>query len=618
MRAVRVSVIGAGVLIGASLLGAQASAQQAFTEEAMARGINYQAVQTSAFGNGVMFADLNNDGSPDLIVAGGASGIAVYENDGTGHFVDRTPGIGVAAFSAPAGLSGADFNADGRVDIYVSIWNQPNMLLRNNGDWTFTDVASEAGVDDPGDSTGCAWGDYDGDGYPDLYVSNRTGSTGLASVERDRLMRNRGDGTFEDVSVQFGVGDDDALTFQAVWFDMDDDDDLDLYMSTDYSNCKNIGYRNRLWRNDSGQLVEISEGSGADICIDSMGVGIGDFNADGHTDLYCTNTPGGNSLLLGDGSGAFTEAAIAAGVPVNGSCWGANFVDLTNDGHLELYVVDQFFPDRIFSGASGWPCVDIGPALGTNVSFPHQSFCVAFADIDADGDLDIAHASVRSGGQSPFRLFVNNEGDQRHWARFRVIGEGADTDAIGARLVLTTQDGVQRRQIHAGASYMSQDEFVVHFGLDDRSEADALVVSWVGGTQRSFTDIPANTVWTVPPPERLGDGNGDGTVDTADEAMLAACLGGQSSAPVSPGCEFFDFDGDFVLSSGDVEQFAALLTPPVCAPDVSGDGFVDLADLNLVLANFGGSTSDGDTNDDGVVDLADLNAVLAAFGTGCG
>lgn len=607
----------ASVFVAALALVADAGAQQPFTEEALTRGIGYQAVQSSAFGNGAMFADLNNDGSPDLIVAGGASGIGVYENDGTGHFIDRTPGLGVAAFSAPAGLSGADFNADGRIDIYVSIWNQPNMLLLNNGDWTFTDVAPVAGVDDPGDSTGCAWGDYDGDGYPDLYISNRTGSTGLTSVERDRLMRNRGDGTFEDVSAQFGVGNDDALTFQAVWFDMDADDDLDLYMSTDYSNCNNIGYRNRLWRNDGGELIEISSGSGADICIDSMGVAIGDFNADGHADLYCTNTPGGNSLLLGDGSGVFTEAAIEAGVPVNGSCWGANFVDLTNDGNLELYVVDQVFPDRIFSGASGWPCADIGPALGMNVVFPHQSFCVAFADIDGDGDLDIAHSSIRSGGQSPIRLFVNNEGSQRNWARIRVIGEGADTQGIGARLVLTTPDGVQRRQVHAGASYMSQDEFVVHFGLDACSQADALVVSWVGGTQRSFTNIPANTVWTVPPPEWLGDGNRDGVVDNADEALLAGCLGGQSSAPVSPGCEFFDFDGDFVVGPSDVEQFADLLNPPACPPDVSDDGSVDLADLNLVLANFGQATPTGDATGDGIVNLADLNAVLAAFGTSC-
>jgi hypothetical protein len=594
------------------------NAQTPFTEEALSRGVAYQVVQTSAFGNGVMFADLNGDGWPDLVVAGGATGIGVYENDGTGHFIDRSASSTVPAFSAPAGLCGADFNADGLVDIYVSIWNQPNMLLRNNGDWTFTDVASEAGVDDPGDSTGCAWGDYDGDGYPDLYISNRTGSTGLSSVERDRLMRNRGDGTFEDVSAQFGIGNDDALTFQAVWFDMDADSDLDLYMSTDYSNCNTIGYRNRLWRNDGGELVEISEGSGADICIDSMGVAVGDFDGDGFPDLYCTNTPQGNSLLLGDSGGGFVEAAPEAGVEVNGACWGANFVDLTNDGNLELYVVDQVYPDRVYSASSGWPCEDAGPALGMNVTFPHQSFCVAFADIDGDGDLDYAHSSIRSGGQSPIRLFVNHEGSQRNWARFRVIGEGADTGAIGARLALTTPVGVQRRQIHAGASYQSQDELVAHFGLGDETQIDSVVVTWTGGAERAFVDVPANTLWTLPAPERLGDANGDGAVDASDEAALQSCLGGGTSVPVVPGCQWFDFDGDFVLDANDVAAFGDLLNPPGCPADVTGDSSVDLADLNMVLGSFGQASASGDTNGDGVVDLADLNAVLGAFGTSCG
>lgn len=595
----------------------EANAQAPFTEEAAARGVLYQVVQTSAFGNGVLFADLDNDGAPDLVVSGGAAGIAIFQNDGTGHFIDRTEGSGIGSFSAPAGLSAADYNGDGLVDIYVAIVNQPNMLLRNNGDWTFEDVASAAGVDDPGDSFGCAWGDYDGDGYPDLYISNRTGTTGLQSTERDRLMRNRGDGTFEDVSSQFGIGNDNALTFQAVWFDMDLDGDLDLYMSTDLSNCGAVGYPNRLWRNDGGQLVEITQGSGADVCIDSMGVAVGDFNGDGLPDLYCTNTPAGNPLLLGDGAGNFHDASAEAGVAVNGATWAANFVDLTNDGLLELYVADQVFADRIYSQANGWPCQDIGAAMGMNVTFPHQSFCVAFADVDLDGDLDMVHSAIRSGGQSPIRLFINNEGSKRNWARFRLVGEGPDTKAIGARIIIQTPAGEQQRQIHAGASYQSQDELVAHFGLNTLTVIDSMTVVWNGGNQRTFTGVPANTVWTIPPTQRLGDADGNGVVDELDAAAFQSCMGGEDTAPVTRGCEWFDFNGDFVLDSTDAQALQDLLSPPACPADVTGDGQVNLADLNAVLANFGQQTTEGDTNGDGSVDLADLNAVLAAFGSSC-
>ncbi|CAN0598258.1 unnamed protein product, partial [Laminaria digitata] len=169
-----------------------------FSNEAYARGVTFQLeFNYTQIGAGNMLVDLDEDGDLDIVIAGGLSGSwGIYENDGTGHFTDRSAGSGFSPMVGACGLSSADYDNDGDLDIHVAGWFEPSRLYRNNGDFTFTDVAPEAGVDINGPSEAAAWGDYDQDGWLDLYASVRTFTDGI-EIE-NKLYKNNGDGTFTD------------------------------------------------------------------------------------------------------------------------------------------------------------------------------------------------------------------------------------------------------------------------------------------------------------------------------------------------------------------------------------------------------------------------------------
>jgi len=245
-----------------------ANAESPFTEEAFLRGIAYTTSENNTFGKGLAFVDLDADGDDDLIATGAANGVVgIWENDGDGFFTYRQTGGTPRALPKASSVCAADYNADGLKDVYIGNWvgGGGNLLLRNNGNFSFTDVAQEAGVNDLGAAGGCAWADYDNDGKIDLYVANRTGSE--SSPIPNRLYRNRGDGTFVDVAQELGVADQ-RLSCQVLWFDLGNDGDADFYLSTDKGYATGLG--NRMFRNDGGTFVEISAQSGTDILMEGM------------------------------------------------------------------------------------------------------------------------------------------------------------------------------------------------------------------------------------------------------------------------------------------------------------------------------------------------------------
>ena len=637
----------AGVLGGGwSQAHAGAAPQKPFTEEAPARGLSYgfggAVLPYWPFGYGVAFADLDDDGDPDVVLVGAPDGrVGVFENDGGGHFIDRSAGSGIPSVDRASGVTAGDFDADGDLDLYITLWFGPNMLLRNEGAFHFVDVAASAGVADDGAGAGCAWGDFDHDGWLDLYVANRTFSQGPGgeSLNPNLLYRNLGDGTFQEASAAAGVYDEN-YTFQGVFFDQDNDGDADLYLSTD-KGYAGIGL-NRLFENVGGVFSDITATSGTGVRINSMGVAVGDFDRDGLQDLYCTNTNEGNPLFINQGGGSFVESAAAAGVSSNATGWGAVLFDFDNDAHTDLYVCNSDAPNRLYRYAGAWPCENIAAAMA--VADAGFSFGVAAADVDLDGDLDL----LVQNDYGPPALYINHEGQTRSWARFDVLGADQNTRAIGAQVRVRTAGVWQVREALAGGNgYKGQNELTLHFGLDAALLVDEIEARWPRGATRTLTGYGADRRWTLFPAQRLGDVDGDGALSAADFYAFLACYG----APFEPGCEVMDFDGDANVDLDDFEAFETryyasfggvrdcdgdgdsdlydILTgasldananavPDECelAGDLDGDGDVDLADLALLLADYGCAAAPcpADLDGDGDTDLADLSVLLSQFG----
>ncbi|MHC5001929.1 MAG: FG-GAP-like repeat-containing protein [Planctomycetota bacterium] len=542
------------ILAGACAAGAGTdliAAPQSFTEEAIARGLQYEVVQGDwgeQFGCGVAFADLDRDRDPDIVLLGAADGrVGVYENDGAGSFTDRGLESGIAAQPVPSGVVAADYDADGDLDLYLTNFLAPDVLLRNEGGFVFTDVTEAAGMGHAGPGVGCAWGDFDGDGWLDLYVANRNGDEAPGS---NLLYRNLGDGTFVEVAASLDVAVPGEASFQPIFFDFDRDSDADLYISTDKAISCFGGFGNHLFENVGGTFVDITDASGTAACIDGMGIAVGDFDGNGRADLYVTNIPMGNPLFMSQGGGVFSEQSADAGVQSFANGWGTCFLDVDHDGHLDLLVGNDLAPNRLYRGGP-WPCPEVAPAMG--LDDPGETFCLATADIDDDGDLDV----LVQNRLEPVRLYVNGLDGAGHWAKIRVVGPPTNIDAIGALVDVRTGDTWQVREVLAGSSYKSQDDLPVHVGLGAATAMDELRVTWPGGATRTLYGLDVDRTWSVHPPGGGGDANGDGRVDVDDLTAVILAWG----SCTAPG--------------------------PACNADLTGDGAIDVDDLLAVILYWG-------------------------------
>ncbi len=672
-------LIGISAAVTNLVMSSMASAQtpSPFTEEAVLRGVDYKNGQWSAAGLGVCFADLDNDGDPDLITTGRSDGlVGIFRNKGDGHFDDLSVGCGVPPLMIASSVTAADYDGDGDLDLFFTQTALPNVLMRNDGDFQFTDVSAAAEVDDGGAGKGAAWGDYNNDGWIDLYVPNRTLT--FKTINRDILYLNKGDGTFEDVSIANGLGLTNSAGHQAVFLDYDRDGDCDLYLSNDGMSFGCVpgagwlnGWLNQFHENVGGGYVNVTNLTGTGACINSMGVAVGDLDGNGYPDLYATNTPDGNVLYLNNGDKTFTDASAQAGVQMFGVGWGANFFDYNNDGVMDLYVCDMVGPNPLYVGQSSWPMIDMGVQLG--VGDTGQSFCSAVADVDGDGDLDIVMTNQESGIETNVRLYINHEGEKRNWMKLRIVGSGMNTFAVGAQADVRVGQTHYYREVYAGSSWKSQDDTVLHIGLGDGPATvenqsnggsatgptigqktvldapnaimvDEVTVLWPGGETRTLSNLSSQVKWTIYPDERLGDVDGDLVADRSDFLFFVKCYG----KAVSPGCEMMDFDGDGTIDDADfslfLNRFAGhwstdcdangvidmqdILNNPaadsdgdgildICqgssTPDLTGDGVVNSADLAILLSQWGGPGF-GDLTGDGVVDSGDLAILLSNWG----
>ena len=512
-------------------------------------------------GGGGAFLDVDGDGDLDLFLVNGRAWTnddvddparsALYRNNGDGSFTDATAcaRLGHEGHYGQ-GVATGDYDNDGDVDIYVTNFG-PNTLYRNDGDGSFTDVTDSASVGDPLWSSSAAFVDVDMDGLPDLYVVNYLryeidgayppcGEPGLRAYchpslfegAPDRLYRNNGDGTFSDISEASGMGGIEGLFLGkglgVVASDFDNDGAPDLYIANDDTP------NNLLYNNGDGTFTDIALTAGCAYSFDGvaqagMGVDAGDYDGDGLFDILVTNLSyETNALYRNNGDGTFTDAIYEAGIGQASYLdvgFGAGFVDVDNDGALDIFVANGHVldtvdrtsdvltyaqPDRLFrnDGAGGF--TDVSRASGEHFATPGVSRGAIFGDYDNDGDTDIV--VCRSTG--PVSL-LRNDSDAGNWLRLRLRGVVGPRDGGGARVTVTLSDRVVVREARTASSYMSAHDPRVLVGLGEAVVADRVDVRWPTGITQTLTRVEGNQEILVV--ETGADGHPSTTdIDTRD------------------------------------------------------------------------------------------------------
>ncbi len=528
--------------------------QPLFTNVATEAGTAFQhfrdPVDRIPLGAGVVVFDFNNDGLQDIYVASKPSwsdspdqidgANALYRNDGNGSFTDVAADAGVDQLMGLSnGGCAADYDNDGDQDLYVTNWGS-SKLFRNNGSGAFADVTDHAGLGDPDPSyrsMGCAWGDYDRDGHLDFVVVRHMEESDMEAfdlrlfylaVRPLGLFHNNGDGTFAEVSHLLGdvsapqkiPGEYGTLWgagFQPGWVDFDNDGDPDLYVVNDFGHDVQP---NVLWRNDgpgdggSWKFEDISRDSRANVPMFGMGLAVGDYDLDGHFDLYVTNIED-NVLLRNNGDGlAFTETAAAAAAGMGSFqrrqrvSWGTVFFDYDNDGWEDLYIASGHLDSDRFTNHRHQPNLllrNTGQATFEDVSSVSGADDrgvgrgVAYADFNDDGCLDLYLANLGLAGDEAqsARLFLNSCHWDSSWLRVRTVGTISNRDGIGARVTVVANGQTQIREIAAGSSNKSQNMLPAHFGLGPASQVDSVRVRWPSGIVQTLHDVPTNQQLTV-------------------------------------------------------------------------------------------------------------------------
>ncbi len=529
MRPISIALTLAFCLLGSVLHAQQPdSTNKGFADITEAAGIQHQfQVYEGMFGGGICVFDLNNDGFEDLYLTGGMNEDQLYLNQGNGTFrnVFEGSGLEITRRFVTQGVAGADVNRDGWVDLFITtitakdsgriIPRARNLFFLNDGDGTFTDATEAFGlIPLYSFSTGPSFGDFNADGWPDLYVGNYFQEymgeltsindatiVGANQTAKSYLLLNEGGKAFRDVYTDYGMKHR-GFGFGGLFTDFDNDGDLDLLVHHDF------GYKatpSLLYRNDHPRerFTEVGKEFDMDLKINAMAAANGDINHDGMLDYFITNIRF-NRFMVSQGPGKpYREELKERGMTFVTISWGANFADFDHDGELELFVAngdlnpnctpmaDFYFdqnPDGSFTDRAHLVGLnDYGIGRGT----------VVF-DLENDGDLDILtinQAPVMPGYPvaSTTRLFRNDLADG-NWLQIVLKGKQSDLHGLGARIKVVAGGKTFLREIDGGGStHMSQNSSIAHIGLGEAEIVDSLVITWVGGHEQVLLGQPVNT-----------------------------------------------------------------------------------------------------------------------------
>jgi enediyne biosynthesis protein E4 len=497
-----------------------------------------------SMGGGCAFFDFDNDGWMDIFMVGGrqlgnvspGAGNRLYRNNRDGTFTDVTAKAGLADPGWATGVCIGDYNNDGWEDLFLTYYGH-NRLYRNNGDGSFTDITVKAGLFHSGNhfGTGCTFLDFDRDGNLDLFVANYVeidldhapkpdvhvatcsyeglpvycGPRGL-KAPRHTLYRNNGDGTFTDVSTPSGI---DRISssygMTAVAFDADEDGWPDIFVACDSTpSLLFMNNHDGTFREEG--LIRGLAVSGDGQEMGGMGLGLGDYNLDGHTDVFKTHfqlQPSG--LYRSSGKGDFEDVSIAAGIGNERRfvSWGAGIVDLDNDGLPDLFCVtgnvypslERTFPKYpakgpaiLFRNLGDGKFAEIGEDAGSAIMAQHVSRGCAFGDFDNDGDTDILIMNQNE----PPSLLRNDAPPNNHWLKIRLEGTKSNRSAIGARVVVRYGNKVQVQELLSQGSYLSSNDPRLHFGLGSLTTA-SVEVRWPSGLIEKLSNVKVDQLLTL-------------------------------------------------------------------------------------------------------------------------
>jgi enediyne biosynthesis protein E4 len=494
---------------------------------------------------GLMLLDYDQDGWLDIYFTNAPSvdqakrnqkaSSALYHNNHDGTFTDVSQKAGVANPCWAMGGAVGDYNNDGWPDIVVTC-EEGVVLYRNNGDGTFSNVSKQAHLLDPRWTTGAAFGDYDGDGYVDLMVTRyvvfdleklpkfgegatcrfrgipvQCGPRGMKGMS-DSLYHNNHDGTFTEVSKSAGV--EDATGYYGlgvVWSDLNDDGRIDLFVADDST-------PNYLYRNDgNGKFTDVSYISGTAVGNDGgemagMGLAVCDYNHSGRFSLYVTNfEEQSNSLYRNDDKLNFSEVSNAAkisAVTVPFMGWGTGCVDLDNDSWDDLFVVNgHVYPQvdslqaggkyrqrkLVFRNLRDGSFADVSSQAGSAVAVLQTSRGAAFGDLDNDGRIDVVVENIDGAPMVLRNVTAGND----HWITLELIGTKSNRLAIGAKVTAVAGGLAQIDEVRSGASYLSQSDMRIHFGLGAAKSVDQLQIRWPSGVTEIVRNLAGDRIYTV-------------------------------------------------------------------------------------------------------------------------
>ena len=489
---------------------------------------------------GVAVFDYNRDGRPDIFFTNGAttpslektsaaSANRLYRNDGEMRFTDVTDAAGVRGVGYAMGAAAGDYDNDGRVDLFVA-GVRHNQLLRNRGDGRFEDVTTQAGIVSGEWAVAGAWLDFDNDGRLDLLVVNYvrwSAATNPFCGDQargvriychprvfdglpNRLYRNRGNGTFEDVSARSGLLAHPGKGMSAAIADFDHDGGIDIFVTNDA--VPNFLFRNK----GDGTFEEVALVAGVSVtdtgrAVSSMGTDVQDYDNDGWEDIHFTALTGETfPLFRNDSRGAFVEATQSSGLAqltVKASGWCSIVADVDNDGWKDIFTTNSHVNDRIgdfeavdfkqpnalFRNDGRGRFRDGTPSSGLDTAVAAHRGC-GVADFNGDGRLDFAVLVLGAAAE----LWKNETVSANRWLIVKLTGTRSNRDGIGARVVI----GNQVRTMTTAMGYASSSHAGLHFGFGSATEIDGIDVHWPSGTRQRIERVKTNQVLEIrePPP----------------------------------------------------------------------------------------------------------------------